>query len=245
MNTITVAQLLNTAGQILDDLRNLIVRSCPPESGANRVRVSLVLTITEQFEAALHLANANMSTHSATHTRSMIEALVAMRMLESDSGYVDQMRYEKLRGERRVYEGLFADPNISDDLKEPIKERYDICKSECESFRAAGRKPKKISDDFGLAKLWHLVGPYSMLCAFSHNDLAILALRHEGENSMVYKQGDAPELVEAVISTALQVLMDATYQFGTIARFPDGLFDSVFAAMNQKWNTVVDTPVAR
>ena len=84
-----------------------------------------------------------------------------------------------------------------------------------------------------------------MLCAFSHNDLAILALRHEGEKSLVYKQGDAPELVEAVISTALQVLMDATYQFGTIARFPDGLFDSVFAAMNQKWSTVVDTPVAR
>src|SRR5437868_15543174 len=84
MNTITVAQLLHTAGQILDDLQSLIVRSRPPMGGPDRLRVSLVLTITEQFEATLRLAKAHMITHSATHARSMIEALVAMKMLESD-----------------------------------------------------------------------------------------------------------------------------------------------------------------
>jgi hypothetical protein len=245
MNTTTVAQLLNTAGQILEDLRSLIVRSCPPKGGPDRLRVGLVLTITEQFEATLRLANAHMCTHSATHARSMIEALVAMKMLESDSGYIDQMRYEKLRGERRVYEGIFSDPNIPDDLKESIKENYDICKSECEAFRASGRKPKNISDDLGAAKLWHLVGPYSMLCAFSHNDLAVLALRHQGEKSMVYKQDDSPELVESIIATALLVLMDATHQLGTIAKFPDNHFDSVFSAMNQKWSSVVGKHVER
>jgi hypothetical protein len=36
----------------------------------------------------------------------MIEALVAMKMLESDSDYVDQMRYEQLRGERRGFVAL-------------------------------------------------------------------------------------------------------------------------------------------
>ena len=89
MNTTTVAQLLKTAGQILDDLQSLIVRSCPPKGRPDRLRVGLVLTIAEQFEATLRLANAHMSTHSATHVRSMIEALVAMKMLESDVGYVD------------------------------------------------------------------------------------------------------------------------------------------------------------
>jgi len=245
MNTTTVAQLLKTAGQILDDLQSLIVRSCPPKGGPDRLRVGLVLTIAEQFEATLRLANAHMSTHSATHARSMIEALVAMKMLESDSGYVDQMQYEKLRGEQRVYRGILADPNIPEQLKEPIKESYDICNSKCEVFRAAGRKPKKISDDLGTAKLCHLVGPYSMLCAFSHNDLAVLALRHQGEKSMVYKQDDSPEFVQAVISTALLVLMDATHQFGKISKFPDDHFDSVFAAMNQKWSSVVDKQVER
>lgn len=186
-----------------------------------------------------------MSTHSATHVRSMIEALVAMRMLEFDSSYVDQMRYEKLRGERRVYEGIIADQNIPEHIKEPIKERFDICNSECEIFRVAGRKPKKISEDLGITKLWHLVGPYSMLCAFSHNDLAVLALRHQGEKSMVYKQDDSHEVIQSVISTALLVLMDATHQFGKIAKFPDDYFDSLFAAMNQKWSSVVDKQVER
>lgn len=243
MNTITVAQLLNTSGKILDDLRSVIVRSRPPKGGSDRLRVGLVLTIAEQFEATLRLANAHMSTHSATHVRSMIEALVAMKMLESDAGYVDQMKYEKSRGERRVYEGILADPNIPEQLKDPIQESYDICKSECETFRAAGRKPKKISDDFGTAGLSHLVGPYSMLCAFSHNDLAVLALRHQGEKNMVYKQADSPEFVQSVFSTALLVLMDATRQFGEIAKFPDDHFDLVFAAMNQKWGSVVDKSV--
>ncbi|CAB3781805.1 hypothetical protein LMG28688_01331 [Paraburkholderia caffeinitolerans] len=175
----------------------------------------------------------------------MIEALVAMKMLASDSGYVDQMRYEKLRGERRVYEGILADPNIPEHLKVTIKDSYAICNSECETFRAAGRKPKKISDDLGTAELWHLVGPYSMLCAFSHNDLAVLALRHQGEKSMVYKQDDPPEFVHSVVHTALLVLMDATHQFGKIAKFPGDHFDSVFGAMNQKWSSVVDKRIER
>jgi len=245
MDSITITQLLTTSGRILDDLQGLIVRSRPPKGGPNRLRSGLVLTIAEQFDAALRLANAHMSTHSATHVRSMIEALVAMKMLESDSDYVDQMRYEKLRGERRTYKGLLDDPNIPEDAKEPIKKSYDICDAECEALRAAGRKPKKIGDDLGRAKLWHLVGPYSMLCGFSHNDLAVLAFRHQGEKGMIYKQGNAPEFVQSVVATALLVLMDATQQFGKIAKFPDGHFDAAFAAMNEKWSSLTDKAVER
>lgn len=62
---------------------------------------------------------------------------------------------------------------------------------------------------------------------------------------MVYKQDDSPEFVQSVIATALIVLMDATQQFGKIAKFPDDHFDSVFAAMNQKWSTVMDKRVER
>jgi len=173
----------------------------------------------------------------------MIEALVAMKMLEFDSDYIDKMRYEKLRGERRVYEGILATPDIPDDQKTAIKDRYDICVSDCDAFRSAGYKPKVIANDIGTAGLSHLAGPYSMLCAFSHNDLAILAFRHQGENSMVYKQGDTPEIVQAVISTALMVVMDATNQFGSIAKFPDGHFDAIFSAMNMKWEVILGSQI--
>ena len=66
INSITISQLRNTSRQILDDLRSLIVRSRPPKGGPDRLRVGLVLTIAEKFEAMLRLANAHMSTHSAT-----------------------------------------------------------------------------------------------------------------------------------------------------------------------------------
>lgn len=58
---------------------------------------------------------------------------------------------------------------------------------------------------------------------------------------MVYKQGDTPEVVQAVISTALMVVMDATNQFGSIAKFPEGHFDLVFFAMNIKWRVILDS----
>ncbi|XQU77398.1 hypothetical protein EPAKOI_005179 (plasmid) [Cupriavidus sp. H18C2] len=170
----------------------------------------------------------------------MIEALVAMKMLTTDPEYVDQMRYEQARGQRRVYEGVLTDPNVPTELKDLIEYGFEACVAECESFRAKGRKPKKISDDFAAAELWHLVGPYSMLCAFSHNDLAVLALRHIGEKGVAFRQADDPALVQSVMSTALQVMMDATNQFGQIAKFPDDHFDSLFTAMHQKWRVVLD-----
>jgi hypothetical protein len=229
--------------RILDDLRSLIVCSRPPNGGPDRLRVALVLTIAEQFEAMLRLANAHMSTHSAMHVRSMIETLIAIRMLGFNADYVDQMKYEQLRGELRVYKGVLDDPNIPEHLKVPIRTRYDICENECKAYRTNGLKPKKISDSFGPAQLVHLVGPYSMLCAFSHNDLAVLALRHQGEKSMIYRSDDSPELVQSIVSIALQVLMDATNQFGKIAKFSEDRFDSVFAAMNQKRDSVWDKSV--
>jgi hypothetical protein len=243
MSTTTVVQLLKTAEQILEGLRSLIICSRPPVASPCRLRVSLVLTIAEQFEATLRLANAHMSTHAATHVRSMIEALVAMKMLETSSTYVDQMRYEKLKGERRVYKGILADPHIPELLKLSIKEMDDICLSECEVFRAANLKPKRISDDIGAAGLGHLVGPYSMLCAFSHNDLAALAFRHQSEGGMAYKRADSPEFVESIISTSLMVLMDATDQFGRLAKFPDNHFDTAFAEMNAKWADILSRRV--
>lgn len=241
MNTTRVEQLLHAAGGLLEDAQSLIVRAKPPEGGADRLRVVLVLTIAEQFEAALRLARADMSTHASIHVRSMIEALVAMKMLASDSSYVDKMTFERLKGEQRVYKGILGDPNIPDPMKEPIKERFDACQVEIDSFRAAGHKPKHITEHFGLAGLAHLVGPYSMLCGFSHNDLAAIAFRHLGDNRIIYKKGDDPKFVEAIVTTAVQVIMDAVHQFGEIAKFPDELFTDMFLEMNEKWRMIIGT----
>jgi hypothetical protein len=106
-------------------------------------------------------------------------------------------------------------------------------------------RPKKISKEFGNTNLSHLVGPYAILCGFSHNNIAVLAFRHQGDSSMVYRQEDEPDFVQAVFSTAMMVLMDVAKQFGKIAKFPGDHFESVFATMNKNWGNVLDKIVVR
>lgn len=191
------------------------------------------------------LTTAHMSSHAATHVRSMIEALVTMKMLELKSDYVQQMRYERIRGEKRVYEAVLADPHLSDGVKQPIRERLASCKPEYDRLHATGVRPKRIVDEFGAAGLSHLVGPYAMLCNFTHNDLAALAFRHGDERKMVYRNDDSPQLIQAILSSAVQVLMVATYQLGELAAFTDGHFETVFNEMNAHWHTILDQPVVQ
>jgi hypothetical protein len=153
------------------------------------------------------------------------------------------MRYDKLHGEKRVYEGVLGDPNIPDEAKQPIRNLLDKCLPEFQALHGQKYRPKKISKEFGTTNLSHLVGPYAILCGFSHNDLAVIAFRHQGESSMVYKQEDDPGFVQSVFSTALMVLMDAANQFGQIAKFPDGHFETVFDTMNKNWRTLLDKSV--
>ncbi|MBT2794780.1 DUF5677 domain-containing protein [Paraburkholderia strydomiana] len=237
-------ELLKISGHILEDLQGLIRGATPPQAGAKNLQLRLVLTIAEQFEATLKLSNAHISTHAATHVRSMIEALVTMKMLEQEQdAYIEQMRYEQLRGEKRVYEAILADSELPEDVKRPIRVRLSTCKPSYDTLHAAGLRPKRIADDFGKTGLSHLVGPYAMLCNFTHNDLSTLAFRHGDKGGMIYRAEDSPQLLTSIFSSALQVVMAATHRFGELAKFADGHFESIFEQMNIKWRRILDDRV--
>lgn len=237
-------ELLRINGHILEDLQGLIRGATPPQAGARNLQVRLVLTIAEQFEATLKLTNAHMSTHAATHVRSMIEALVTMKMLQQEqTAYIEQMRYEQLRGEKRVYEAILADTELPEDVKRPIRARLSACKPFFDTLHPAGLRPKRIVDDFGKSGLSHLVRPYAMLCNFTHNDLAALAFRHGDKHRMVYRADDDPQLIESIFSNALQVVMAATHRFGELAKFAEGHFEDGFERMNIKWRRILDDRV--
>ncbi|GAA0427137.1 hypothetical protein GCM10008969_58400 [Pseudomonas veronii subsp. inensis] len=238
-----VAQLLIIADQILQDLGVLIRQARAPTGGAERVQMSLVLTISEQYEAVLILAKAQMITHSASHARSMIEALVTIKMLEIDNNYINKMRYESLKGQKKVYEGLLANPDAPSEVVAQLEEKYSSCKIEFSLLHAEGYRPKKISDDFGTAKLWNFFGPYSMLCAFLHNDLSVLAHRHQTDAGMVCKQENSADIVLAVVSSSVHVVMQATEQLAKIAKFTSGDFSEIFESMNRKWMTILSGTV--
>jgi len=71
-------------------------------STPERPRVALFPSIAEQFESAIRLGRAGMDTHGGVHVRSMLEAPVSMNLLATRPGYVDQMHFEKVRGEKKL-----------------------------------------------------------------------------------------------------------------------------------------------
>lgn len=238
-----VAQLLTIADLIFQDLGVLIRQARAPTGGPERVQMSLILTISEQYEAVLILAKAHMITHSASHARSMIEALIAIKMLEIDSDYINKMRYENLKGQKKFYEGLFANPDAPEEIKEQLCEGYSKCKSDFSVLHAEGYRPKKISDDFAATKLWNFLGPYSILCAFSHNDLSVLGHRHQTDEGMVFKQVNSADIVLSIISSSVNVVIQAAGQLAEVAKFTSEDFSEIFERMNMNWRAILSGSV--
>jgi len=235
------ASILEYARAVQHVASNLVADMRPPAAGGpNRTRVALFLSIVEQLHAAVVLGQCGAITHSAVHVRSMLEALVSMRLLEREQTYSDQMRYEQLRGEKKVYESIIKDDAIPDLEKDAIRGRLTACKAKYDELHAAGLRPRRISEDFGTTGLAQFAGPYAVLCAFSHNDIAVLAARHQGEHTLTLHAPVDPALTATVFSIAIFAAVVAAEAMQHIALFKEGDFEKHFVTMNVIWKAVLD-----
>lgn len=227
---------LKNAIAIAQGMARLITSARAPKHAPNRPRYLLYLTMAESYEAALILVRSGMPSHAASHVRSMVEALVTMTMLANDATYVDQMVYDKLHGEKKFYSELLENTELDDAARAYLQGRLDECIPEYDRLHKLGFRKKVISKLFPETKLTHLSAPYSVLCGFSHNDLPVLAVRHLGEATTTYKTPIAPEIVHAILSIAVQVIMQATHDAAPLALYPEGLLEPVFKSMNDCWS---------
>lgn len=227
------ASVLDFASEILASVQALIGKMRAPLWSPARPRVALFLTIAEQFEAALHLARGGMGTHSAVHVRSMLEALVAMNLLGLDKDYVDQMRFEKLRAEKKVYQGVLSNQSINAEQRVDLEARLAACKTDYDSLFAKGLRPKRISEDLSRAGLADLSGPYTILCGFSHNDLAVVAFRHQGDDGMTYCAPVPADVMQTIFSTAMVIVVTAARSLNEIAKFPEGYFEHHYQELDR------------
>lgn len=226
--------ILEVAGQLLSTAQALLGRMRPARSAPDRPRCALFLTIVEQYEATLHLARIGLVTHSAIHVRSMMEALVAMTLLGQESGFVDQMHYERLRGEKKVYENVLTNtPDLPPEQRADLEARLVACRAAFDPLHAKGLRPHVISKDFSKAGFGDLAAPYAMLCSFSHNDLVALAYRHQGDRGMTYRATVEPEVMLTILSMAMVALVGAAKPLGSIAKFPDGHFEQHYGEMDR------------
>ncbi|NPT44350.1 hypothetical protein GNZ12_24170 [Paraburkholderia sp. 1N] len=226
---------LENAIAIAHGMARLIKNARPPKHAPDRPRYLLYLTMAESYEAALILIRSAMPSHAASHVRSMVEALVTMTMLANDATYVNQMVYDKLHGEKKFYTELLENVELDDAARAYLKGRLDECIPEYQRLHDLGFRKTVISKLFSETKLTHLSAPYGVLCGFSHNDLAVLAVRHQGETATTYKKPIAPEIVHSILSVAVQVIMQATHEAAPLALYPEGLLEPVFKSMNDCW----------
>lgn len=211
----------------------------PPLSAPGRPRCALFLTMVEQFEAALLLARAGLASHGAAHVRGMLESLVAFRILKKGIEHIDQMRFEQLRGEKRLYERVLKLSELSDAHRADIESSLEACKAEYQPLFDRSVRPSRIIDQFEIAGIAGLAAPYIMLCSFAHSDLAALALRHQGDHGMTLRAGDTDEIRFLVLSIAHFAIVDAAADLGSIAKFPEGAFEGHYQTMLQTYENLM------
>ncbi|MFB8924530.1 DUF5677 domain-containing protein [Xanthomonas arboricola pv. juglandis] len=209
---------LKAAGDIVGCMR-------PPLGPPGRPQCAIFLTMIEQFEAALRLAEVGLATHGASHARAMLESLVTFRLLGHKPEQIDQMRYEQLRGEKKLYEKVLQFPELAGGERKYIELRLADCLALYSTLHEKKVRPTKLIEQFEAAGVAALAAPYTMLCSFAHNDLAALALRHQGEVGMTLRAGDSDDVVFLVMSIVSYVLLDSAAAIGQIALFPDGRFE--------------------
>jgi Family of unknown function (DUF5677) len=231
----TVQWMFDRADEIVQAVHELIDSLHPPRTPPDRPRVGLFLTIAEQFEAALQLAKAGAGTHSAVHVRSMLEALATMNMLGIDPDYIDQIRYNQLKGQKKFFKDLLSNHDLPVADRASLQTQLDECTVAFDELHRRGLRPKQITETFSDAGLAHFVSAYTMLCSFSHNDLSILAMRHQGDEGMTYMAPIAPEVLQGIFFWSIHTMVVATEPLQRLAQFPDGLFDRVFQDMNNTW----------
>lgn len=221
--------MINAAHYLIDNLR-------PPITSPDRLRVAVFLSIAEQFEATVHLFRANMASHAAVHVRSMLEALVHMNLLGLKADYVEQMRYKQLKGQKKVLESILDSEYLPQDAEPLIKSKLAECVPDFEQKHQAGIRARQIGDEILEAGLSELVAPYLMLCGFSHNDLAVLALRHQGDNSMTYMTPLDDEIAASIFMISIKIIVQSAEPLSKIALFPHGCFETGFQQMNNAWS---------
>lgn len=231
-------QVIRLAGDQLRAAHELVGMMRPSLQSPDRPRCALFLTMVEQFEATLILAQNGLASHGAIHVRSMLEALADYRLLETHPRHVDQMRFDQLHGERKLYRRILDLPEVPQAERTVIEGRLTETASRYQPLYDQKFRPSVIAEKFSSAGLVHMLGPYTMLCSFAHNDLAALAQRHQGDAGMTLRAGDSEEVQCLVLSTASFALLTAASALNGPALFPDDHFTANMDVLNKSYETM-------
>lgn len=226
----------------VDAVTSLIAEMRPPLDPPGRPQCALFLTIAEQFDATVCLAQANLLTHGAVHVRSMIEATADLSMLGLRDDHVRRMEYEETNGAKRFYERMLESPLLLATDRRMIEVRLSDCLARYGPLHDEFRRDKLYEvEKFTAAGMAEFIGIYSMLCSFVHNDLTALSLRHQRDTpGMIFRAPLDDAIAFLILQTAHHALLRSVEQIGDIAWFPEGHFEQHLDSMHALYRQLVD-----
>jgi hypothetical protein len=228
----SLAKRVNLADGVLDALEALIRTTRPLKGGAGRLRIVLFCTMVEQFRASLVLIRNHLGSHIAVHGRGMFEALVSMRLLENER-HVDQMAFKDASETQKFLAAILGDDGLpwGADQAVPLQNKLANATARVEALAAEGFKKVQMVTQIKDAKLGPLAAMYHHLCGYSHNQLTVLAARHQGEQGLQYMIGEPPESTEAILIIELQILANAIHELTDAALFDAGAVQNLDEAL--------------
>jgi hypothetical protein len=219
-------RLVSVALRVIPATHALVEEMRPPLGPPGRPQCALFLSIAEQFEAAILLAQSGLTTHAGVHVRSMLESLADVYQLAAKSDHVRRMQYEQAHGEKKLYDRMLATDLLQPHDRSMLEARLADCMTRYQPLHQEFRRGKPSqADHFIAAGLPELIGPYTILCSFTHSDLTALALRHQGERGMILRAPVAYDVLFLILSLATYSLVHAARALEAVVYLPEGSYD--------------------
>lgn len=227
----------------VDTVTSLIAEMRPPLDPPGRPQCALFLTIAEQFDATVCLAQSNLLTHGAVHVRSMIEATADLFMLGLRDDHVRRMQYEAANGAKKFYERLLGSHQLTPVDRQMVEARLSECIARYTPLHEGFKKDKLYEvEKFTAADLREFIGIYTMLCSFVHNDLTALSLRHQGETpGMIFRAPLDDDITFLILQAAQHAMVRSVDHIGGIAWFPPGHFERHADTIHHLYQQLVDS----
>jgi hypothetical protein len=150
-----IPKMLEVSQSTKQRFDEMLLRANVHDSGEARVSASFLLTISEQYAAALHLIANGFPTHAPTLVRSMLDGFASLRNLVEDPNYLDQLKFEDAHSKIVVFDEFSRDPEIQNHQETLAKlvEWKDQCKPIYDALKSKGLRHEQILTTFKKAKI--------------------------------------------------------------------------------------------
>jgi hypothetical protein len=187
--TYSTREVISVGLRIDDRFEQLLLTANYSSKELLRTSACLALSVGEGYRATIALLSSMGQSYIPVVQRSMLEAVVDLKLLCDDPGHLEQMQYDNAKQYLRVFREFRADEaaQFDDDAKMVLDGAIEIERAIFDRLESEERAKSSIRRKFeraGMLDLYRSV--YAYLCSFAHNNVNMLRQRH-GASGNIYR----------------------------------------------------------